>query len=136
MAAPFQGSFSLTQFRDSEPASASCFLLKFGKEDAIRAFELLFADLASHKPERRRCARRVLQNAVGEMELPEQDSTFAGTNYSCVSILTHVQHAELIVIDAMTKLTKAATFERGSNLRYLVLALQNLPFLPRIRGLL
>jgi hypothetical protein len=135
MAAPFQGSFSLTQFRDSEPASASCFLLKFGKEDAIRAFELLFADLASHKPERRRCARRVLQNAVGEMELPEQDSTFAGTNYSWVSILTHVLHAELIVIDAMTKLTKAATFERGSNLRYLVLALQKLTIFAKNKGI-
>jgi integrator complex subunit 1 len=107
---------------------------KFGKEDAVRAFELLFAELASHKPDRRRCARKVLQNAIGVEESAKRDSTFAGTNHSWVSSLTQVQHAELIVVEALTKLTTAATFEHGSNLRYLVLALRRLTYFAQNKG--
>jgi len=37
---------------------------KYGETDAVKAFDLLMADVASSKPDRRRCARRVLQDAV------------------------------------------------------------------------
>ncbi|KAG7347840.1 DUF3677 domain containing protein [Nitzschia inconspicua] len=138
------------------PASASCFLLlraygtqgeerselqtlsapllqhvhdsligKFGEVDAVRAFELLFSDLASHKPDRRRCARRVLQNAVGK-ETDANDAPFSGSNHSWVSSLTQVKNANSILVEAVNKFTTAATYERGSNLRYLVLALHKL----------
>lgn len=43
----------------------------YGEADAVKAFDLLMADVASTKPDRRRCARRVLQDAL---ERPNQTS--------------------------------------------------------------
>lgn len=39
---------------------------KYGETDAIKAFDLLMTDVASRKPDRRRCARRVLQDALAQ----------------------------------------------------------------------
>jgi integrator complex subunit 1 len=40
----------------------------FGELDAIRALDLLLSDVASPKPERRKCARRVLQDSLVNTE--------------------------------------------------------------------
>jgi len=37
---------------------------KYGETDAVKAFDLLMADVASSKPDRRRYARRVLQDSL------------------------------------------------------------------------
>ena len=39
---------------------------KYGTSDAVKAFDLLMADVASNKSDRRRCARRVLQDALAK----------------------------------------------------------------------
>lgn len=39
---------------------------KYGEADSVKAFDLLMTDVASSNPERRRCARRVLQDALEE----------------------------------------------------------------------
>jgi integrator complex subunit 1 len=99
---------------------------KFGEADAVRAFDLLLTDVASHNPDRRRCARRVLHNAIGKENVKDMDETFAGSNHAWAINLMHVEHTKSILGDAVKKLALAASFERGSNLRYLVLALNKL----------
>lgn len=99
---------------------------KFGEADAVRAFDLLLTDVASHNPDRRRCGRRVLQNAIGNENGKDMDKTFAGSNHAWAINLMHVEHTNSILGDAVKKLALAASFERGSNLRYLVLALNKL----------
>lgn len=44
---------------------AGCLKGNFGKQDCVKAFDLLMSDVASHKAERRRCARRVLSDSFG-----------------------------------------------------------------------
>eukprot|EP00536_Pseudo-nitzschia_multiseries_P000729 jgi/Psemu1/282533/fgenesh1_pg.9_\ len=96
---------------------------KFGEADAVRAFDLLLTDIASHNPDRRRCARRVLTNAIGKESIGEKDATFSGSNHAWAINLMHVEHSKSILADAVLRLSAAASFERGGNLRYLVLAL-------------
>ena len=99
---------------------------KFGEADAVRAFDLLLTDIASHNPDRRRCARRVLTNAIGNEDLKSMDETFAGSNHAWAINLMHVKHAKSILGEAVERLAIAASFERGGNLRYLVLALHKI----------
>jgi len=99
---------------------------KFGETDAIRAFDLLLTDIASHNPDRRRCARRVLTNAIGKENFEGMDKTFAGSNHAWAINLMHVKHAKSILADAVNRLAVASSFERGGNLRYLILALNKL----------
>jgi integrator complex subunit 1 len=99
---------------------------KFGEADAVRAFDLLLTDIASHNPDRRRCARRVLTNAIGKEDLKGMDETFTGSNHAWAINLMHVEHAKSILGDAVKQLAVAASFERGGNLRYLVLALHKI----------
>ena len=100
---------------------------KFGEADAVRAFDLLLTDIASHNPDRRRCARRVLTNAIGKEDLSkDMDSTFTGSNHAWAINLMHVEHTNSILEEAVKHLAVAASFERGGNLRYLVLALRKI----------
>jgi integrator complex subunit 1 len=39
---------------------------KHGEADAVKAFDLLMTDVASKKPDRRRCARRVLNDSLAQ----------------------------------------------------------------------
>ncbi len=99
----------------------------FGEADAVRAFDLLLTDIASHNPDRRRCARRVLTNAIGKEDFSMGvDSTFTGSNHAWAINLMHVEHANSILGEAVKHLAVAASFERGGNLRYLVLALRKI----------
>jgi integrator complex subunit 1 len=99
---------------------------EFGEANAIRAFDLLLTDIASPHPDRRSCARKVLQIAIGDQQVQEVDHTFHGSNHSWMLSMMHVLHAGSILNDAMKYLGKAASFERGSNLRYLILALNKI----------
>jgi integrator complex subunit 1 len=123
---------------------------KFGEADAIRAFDLLLSDVASHNSDRRRCARRVLHDAIGNHTSGEPDEVFAKSNCSWMVNILHVEHCGSILRDsigylvsfAMTRFdgnifdssffslqnfkTRAASFERGRILRFVVLALERL----------
>lgn len=101
---------------------------KFGEADAKRAFDLLLADAANHSAERRRNARRVLNDALGEdNEISvETTSAFHGTKFSWMMKMTSVDYATLFIGDAISFVYRAASFERGRTLRYHVLALEQL----------
>ena len=43
-----------------------CLVGKFGKDDALLAIDLLFFDISDKNPDRRSCAMRVLQQALGK----------------------------------------------------------------------
>ena len=99
---------------------------KFGEADAVRAFDLLLTDIASYDPDRRRCARRVLTNAIGKAYLKRMDETFSGSNHAWAINLMHVEHAKSILGNAAKRLAVAASFERSGNLRFLVLAIHKI----------
>jgi integrator complex subunit 1 len=98
----------------------------FGESDSVRAFDLLLTDVASHNADRRRCARRVLYEAIGkgfDGSLPEP---FSRSNCGWMINLLHVQHSSLVVGGAIRYMSRAASFERGRVLRFLILALEKL----------
>jgi integrator complex subunit 1 len=119
---------------------------KFGEADAVRAFDLLLTDVASHNPDRRQCARRVLHDAIGKEETGESDSTFAKSKCAWMINMLHVEHVTSIISEAIkhmvrtllafavfhlpsfliTPKARAASFERGRVLRFLVLSLDKL----------
>lgn len=138
------------------PASASCFLLlraygtdgeeraqlqelsapllkhvrqsltgEFGKADSLRAFDLLLTDVASHNPDRRRCGRRVLHEAIGE-ETNATPTAFRSSKFIWMVNIFNLKYGSLVVNDAIKYLSRAASFERGRSLRYIVLALEKL----------
>ena len=74
---------------------------KFGEDDAKRAANILFSDIADKKPERRRCARRVLQQALAEINQKVEDRSFDSANCTWLLSLLLVEHAEALVADAI-----------------------------------
>jgi integrator complex subunit 1 len=97
---------------------AGCLKGTFGQSESMKAFDLLLSDVASHKPDRRRCARTVLQASLKatSTDSPKQHWT---------ARMLEVEFAETLAADAIEHLAKAATFERGGVLRTLVVALEN-----------
>ena len=98
----------------------------FGEADAIRASDLLLGDLASHTADRRRCARKVLNDAIGEEIVGDLREPFAKSNCGWMLNLLNLKHTTSILPGAIRRLSQAASFERGRVLRFLVLALDNL----------
>lgn len=67
---------------------------KFGPGESVKAFELLMSDVASHNPDRRRCARRVLQES-----LPVFDEISAPGSW--MDSILKLKNASYIVPDAV-----------------------------------
>eukprot|EP00980_Cylindrotheca_fusiformis_P019890 scaffold7000_cov132-Cylindrotheca_fusiformis.AAC.3 len=101
---------------------------KFGEVDAVRAFDLLLTDASSQNADRRRCARRVLHDALGKEESISIDNntSFRNTNFGWMIKMLYVRHARSIMSDAIKYIHRAASFERGKTLRFHVLALEQL----------
>ncbi|KAL3939586.1 MAG: hypothetical protein SGBAC_005714 [Bacillariaceae sp.] len=101
---------------------------KFGEANAKRAFDLLLTDAANHNAERRRNARRVLNDALGNEQCISLDpsSAFHSTKFSWMVKMTSVEYATSFMGDAIHFLYRAASYERGSILRFHVLALEHL----------
>ena len=97
---------------------------RFGEADAVRAFDLLLTDVASHNPDRRRCARRVLHDAIGEEEFSSRDTGTSNVNSSWMTNILKVDHVDAIIGDAIKQMSRAASFERGETLRSLILSLE------------
>lgn len=68
---------------------------QLGVEDSVKAFELLMSDVASPSPERRRCARRVLRDA-----LTSPGNARSQSRPWMVKFLD-LDHASLLVSDAV-----------------------------------
>mmetsp|Transcript_22685 Transcript_22685/g.53527 ORF Transcript_22685/g.53527 Transcript_22685/m.53527 type:complete len:1400 (+) Transcript_22685:3-4202(+) len=94
---------------------------KNGEDDCLRAFDLLMSDVASHNAERRKSARRVLQDSLGQMEGPPEVSASS----TWMANILRVKYASKLVKSSIQHLSKAATFERGKVLKSIVLALQD-----------
>jgi integrator complex subunit 1 len=69
---------------------------KFGRSDSVKALDLLMSDVASHNPDRRRCARRVLQDALGRL-----DDSVPDTKSSWMLNILRVEHSKSLVADAI-----------------------------------
>lgn len=71
----------------------------YGELDAVKAFDLLMTDLASNKADKRRCARKVLQDSLlstESMKLTQSDNLIA-----CMLRILELEHASLLVRDAV-----------------------------------
>ena len=120
---------------------AGCLKGKYGKTESVKAFDLLMSDVASHKAERRRCARRVLYEALQKEE--------GSQSKSWMLRILDVDFAHELVADVIKYMVSlsffssglgaysfvenlinlfhqstAATFERGRALRSLIMALE------------
>jgi integrator complex subunit 1 len=92
----------------------------FGQAESIEAFDILLADVGSYHSERRKSARKVLQDALGNIML--QEGLKLGSSAWMMNIF-HVEHAQAIVPIAISHLTSASKYERGKVLKSLVMAL-------------
>ena len=90
---------------------------EFGESSAVRAADLLLADLADPSADRRRCVIRVLRETLGNLT-PGNDDDSTG-----LLSLLQVDHAEAIVSGAIKYISQGLIFERGRTLRALVIAL-------------
>lgn len=95
----------------------------FGQEDAIGASNLLLTDVADKKPARRRCARRVLQETLSELNETIEDKSFDEAKCTWLRSLLLVDHIVLLLPDAIQHISDALSRERGRVLRALVLSL-------------
>jgi integrator complex subunit 1 len=73
---------------------------KFGEADAVRAFDLLLTDVASHNSDRRRCARIVLHDAIGNEELGS-DPMSEKSNCSWMINILLVEHVDAVISDTI-----------------------------------
>jgi integrator complex subunit 1 len=74
----------------------------FGEDGAIRAFELLMADVSSKNAERRRCSRRVLQDALVE----RKDTESAPEAEAWMFAVPELQHAKALVPIAVKQMVR------------------------------
>ena len=90
---------------------------EYGKVDAVGAIDLLLADVADKKPERRRCARKVLQEALTKQNATVTDKSFHAARCTWLHGLLLVEHASAIVASSIHYLSQALKYESGRVLR-------------------
>jgi integrator complex subunit 1 len=78
---------------------------KFGTGETVKAFELLMSDVASHNPDRRRCARRVLQESLPDFN---EASTKLGSWMGNILLLKDASH---ILPDAVNYMVRVTCYE-------------------------
>lgn len=76
-----------------------------GESDAVKAFDLLMTDVASKKPDRRRCARRVLHDSLLQSE--PAHSTAA---QSWMLNILQLAHAKSLVSDSVKHMVRTVTY--------------------------
>jgi integrator complex subunit 1 len=70
---------------------------KHGESDSVKAFNLLMTDIASTRPDRRRCARRVLQDALSDSDEKSRSWLFS---------ILHLDYATSLVRDAVKHMVR------------------------------
>lgn len=96
----------------------------FGQADAISALNLLLADVADKKPARRRCARRVLQETLAELNKTVEDQSFSGARCTWLHSLLLLEHVDALLPDAIVHISHGLSHERGRVLRAFTLSLK------------
>lgn len=76
----------------------------YGESDAVKAFDLLMSDIASKKADKRRCARKVLQDSLLSTESIR--STHSDIFFSCMLRILELKHASLLVHDSVKHLVR------------------------------
>lgn len=71
---------------------------RFGESDAVKAFDLLMSDVASNNPDRRRCARRVLNDSLAQFD---DSASASGIKASWMLNILRVEHAKALVDNAI-----------------------------------
>jgi len=94
-----------------------------GQVDAVAAIDLLVADVADKKPERRRCARKVLQEALSRQNATVTDSSFNAARCTWLHGLLLLEHATFMVAAAIRYISQALKYESGRVLRAELLSL-------------
>ena len=85
-----------------------------GAEGAKRAADLLFFDIADKDSDRRHCARRVLLEALGKVEVSKSDYPCAlHGDFRWLVGLLETKYSDLIATSAIPRLTSALFLERG-----------------------
>jgi integrator complex subunit 1 len=72
---------------------------RYGESDAVKAFDLLMTDVATNKPEKRRCARKVLQDSL--LVVPVEKSTRSSNIESSMRKVLELEHAPLLALDSI-----------------------------------
>ena len=104
----------------------SCISGEFGESQAISSADLLFHDMSDRNPDRRLCARRVLQEATSLMRPQEDDLDIPDENdLSWLLSLAHVKFASGIIDVAIKHISHSIAYERGGVLRSLLMALDS-----------
>jgi integrator complex subunit 1 len=88
---------------------------RYGEADAVNALDLLMSDVASHVADRRRCARRVLNDALGRSNESAND-----VNSSWMLNILLVKDAKALIKDAvkhMVSIPSTFIYTMKSNLR-------------------
>jgi hypothetical protein len=90
---------------------AGCVQGSFGKDDCVKAFDLLMTDMASHIPDRRRCARRVLRDSM----------TCLGHHCkeSWMSLFLEIDHADALVSDSIRYMVRSLCAAHLSRRRFI-----------------
>jgi integrator complex subunit 1 len=81
---------------------------RYGELDAVKAFDLLMTDVASKKPDRRRCARRVLHDSL----LQSEPSHSIAAQSWMLNVL-QLDHAKSLVIDAVKHMVCCICISHG-----------------------
>lgn len=83
----------------------------FGLEGAQRAVDIIFFDLADKDSDKRRCARRVLQESFGKLKnLTSNYPKFAGGEFSWLISLTETKYASSLVMSVAPRLVCSLDF--------------------------
>lgn len=80
----------------------------FGLEGAQTAADILFFDLAAEDSDRRRCARRVLQESLGKLKETSKYPAFASGEFSWLISLTETKHAGSLVMNITPRLVSSS----------------------------
>ena len=88
----------------------NCLFGKYGEDGAQRAVDLLFVDLADSSPDRRRCARRVLQEATSKIEsqLPMTSSLHVD-EFAWLFIIMKVKYAKALMSIVISNIVSKKT---------------------------
>lgn len=98
---------------------------KFGQDNAVNATNLLLIDVSDRKPARRRCARRVLEETLSELNESIEDKSFDAAKCTWLHSLLRVDHIDVLLSDAISHISTALLYERGQVLRSLILSLNS-----------
>ena len=107
----------------------------FGLKDAIGATNLLLADVADRNPARRRCARRVFEETLAQLNKNVEDQSFSGARCTWLQSLLLLDHVDDLLPDAIQYISQALFHEKGRVLRAFTLSLKNYIELAGIKGI-